>query len=67
MARPRGGMVAVRHRAGAAKRAHFGIDLGHYQPKKAQKWPKKSQNRGFTVTLQLTIIFCIVFILIGLC
>jgi hypothetical protein len=45
------------------KREYFGVDLGHFRPKNGKKWPKKGQNRGFAVTSQLTMCFCIVLIL----
>jgi hypothetical protein len=52
---------------GAAKSGNFGTKLRHYQPKSAQKRPKKGQNRLFVVTYQLTMYFCMLLIICALC
>jgi hypothetical protein len=51
---------------GAAKSGNFGTKLRHYQPKSAQKRPKKGQNQAVVITYQLTIDFCMIFIICGL-
>jgi len=53
----------LRDCAGEAKWGILASILGHYQAKMAQKRPKKGQKRGFTVTSQLTMRFCMLFII----
>jgi hypothetical protein len=45
------------------KRVHFGSILSHFGALSGQKWPKRGQKWGFTVTSQLTMSFCMIFIL----
>jgi len=56
----------VRCRADAEESGILASILSHFGALSGQKWPKKGQNRGFTVTSQLTMYFCIVFIIIDL-
>jgi hypothetical protein len=56
----------VRCRADAEEAGILASILSHFGALSGQKWLKKGQNRGFTVTIQLTMYFCIVFIMCNL-
>jgi hypothetical protein len=59
-------MVPDGHYIGAARWRQFGLDFAAFWAKNGKKTAKKGQNWRVLVTCQLTMCFCIAFILLGL-